>query len=389
MPILTIADLREAARRRMPRVVFDYLDGGAEQERTLRENERIYDDVWFRPRGAIALPEVDLGTTILGRELALPFVLAPMGSTRMFHPRGEIVAARAAEAAGTAYTLSTLSGTRLEEVRASTAGPLWYQLYLVGGRDVASAAIERAKAAGCTALMVTIDTGVSGLRERDLRDGIKELLSGNPFRMLPHVWQFLARPRWLFGYLRDGGLMRFPNVRSADGGTMPYADVGIALEKAVVTWQDLRWIRDLWQGPLIVKGVHVPDDARRAADEGAAAVVVSNHGGRQLDGAIPTLRALPGVVAAVGDRIEVMVDGGIRRGSDIVKALCLGARAVLVGRAYGYGLGAAGPAGVKQALDILRADLVRTLKLLGCASVADLGADQIEVPASWSVVASR
>lgn len=382
MTILTIADLREAARRRMPRVVFDYLDGGAERERTLRENERVFDDVWFRPRGAIALPEVDLGTTILGEKLALPFVLAPIGSTRMFYPRGEIVAARAAEAAGTVYTLSTLSGTRLEDVRAGAAGPLWYQLYLVGGRDVASAAIERAKAAGCKALMVTIDTGVSGLRERDLRDGIKDL-SGNPFRMFPHVWQFLVRPRWLLGYLRDGGLMGFPNVRSADGGTMPYVDVGIALEKAVVTWDDLRWIRELWQGPLIVKGVHVPDDARRAADEGAAAVVVSNHGGRQLDSAIPTLRALPDVVAAVGDRVEVMVDGGIRSGSDIVKALCLGARAVLVARAYGYGLGAAGPAGVKQALDILRADLVRTMKLLGTASVAGLGADQIVYPATW------
>lgn len=383
MTILTIADLREAARRRMPRVVFDYLDGGAERERTLRENERVFDDVWFRPRGAIALPEVDLGTTILGEKLALPFVLAPIGSTRMFYPRGEIVAARAAEAAGTVYTLSTLSGTRLEDVRAGAAGPLWYQLYLVGGRDVASAAIERAKAAGCKALMVTIDTGVSGLRERDLRDGIKDLLSGNPFRMFPHVWQFLVRPRWLLGYLRDGGLMGFPNVRSADGGTMPYVDVGIALEKAVVTWDDLRWIRELWQGPLIVKGVHVPDDARRAADEGAAAVVVSNHGGRQLDSAIPTLRALPDVVAAVGDRVEVIVDGGIRSGSDIVKALCLGARAVLVARAYGYGLGAAGPAGVKQALDILRADLVRTMKLLGTASVAGLGAEQIVYPATW------
>ncbi len=383
MTILTIADLREAARRRMPRVVFDYLDGGAERERTLRENERVFDDVWFRPRGAIALPEVDLGTTILGEKLALPFVLAPIGSTRMFYPRGEIVAARAAEAAGTVYTLSTLSGTRLEDVRAGAAGPLWYQLYLVGGRDVASAAIERAKAAGCKALMVTIDTGVSGLRERDLRDGIKDLLSGNPFRMFPHVWQFLVRPRWLLGYLRDGGLMGFPNVRSADGGTMPYVDVGIALEKAVVTWDDLRWISELWQGPLIVKGVHVPDDARRAADEGAAAVVVSNHGGRQLDSAIPTLRALPDVVAAVGDRVEVIVDGGIRSGSDIVKALCLGARAVLVARAYGYGLGAAGPAGVKQALDILRADLVRTMKLLGTASVAGLGAEQIVYPATW------
>ncbi len=380
--VLTIADLRERARRRMPRVVFDYVDGGAEGEITLRENCSVFDEVTFRPRGAIELPELDLSTRIAGERVAVPYVLAPVGSTRLFYPHGEELAARVASDLGTAYTLSTLSGTRLEEVRAAAPGTLWYQLYLVGGRDVASAAILRAKAAGYQALVVTIDTPVSGYRQRDLRDGIKELLSRNPFRMFPHVWQFLARPAWLARFLADGGLMSFPNV-VLPSGPMPYADVGVALEQSVVTWADLRWIRELWDGPLIIKGVLTAEDARRAADEGAAAIVVSNHGGRQLDGVSATLRVLPEISAAVGERLDVLFDGGIRRGGDIVKALCLGARAVLVGRAYIYGLGAGGGPGVARALEILHADLVRTMRLLGCGKVGELDPSYLGLPSGW------
>jgi L-lactate dehydrogenase (cytochrome) len=229
---------------------------------------------------------------------------------------------------------------------------------------------------------VTIDTPVSGLRERDFRDGVKELLSFRPFTMLPFVWQILARPRWLAGFLADGGLMSFPNI-VLEEGPMPYADVGAALEASATCWEDLAWIREAWGGPVVIKGVHTADDARRAVDAGASAIVVSNHGGRQLDGVAPTLRVLPEVVAAVGDRVEVLLDGGIRRGSDVVKALCLGARAVLVGRAYAYGLAAGGEAGVARAIGILRADIVRTLKLLGCPSVAALDASYVRVPAHW------
>lgn len=381
--VLNIADLRRLAKRRLPRSVFDYIDGGAEAEVTLRENCRAFEEVIFRPRNAVANVPVDLRTTVLGASLELPFILAPVGSTRMFYPRGEEASARAAAAAGTAYTLSTLSGTRLEEVRAASNGPLWYQLYLVGGREVASSAIERARKAGYSALVVTIDTAVAGMRERDVRSGGRELVSRKFVSMLPFLPQILARPRWLMGFLGDGGLMSFPNVIIPGQGPMKYTDVAPALEQSTVSWEDLGWIREVWKGPIVMKGVMTGDDARRAADAGAEALVVSNHGGRQLDGVAATLRALPEVVAAVDGRIEILMDGGVRRGADIVKALCLGARAVLVGRAYAYGLGAAGQAGVARAIEILRADLVRTLKLLGCPSVAKLGRSFLEVPKAW------
>jgi L-lactate dehydrogenase (cytochrome) len=379
--VINIADLRRLAKARLPKVAFDYIDGGADAEVTLGANCRVYADVLFRPRSAVSAP-VDLRTRVLGHDLALPFALAPVGSSRMFYPRGEVVAAAAAGEAGTAYTLSTLSGCRVDEVAAGTKGPLWYQLYLVGGRDVAIAGLERAIKAGASALFVTIDTAVAGLRERDFRNGTKELLTRNPWTMLPYVHQFLMRPRWLAGFIRDGGLMDFPNVVLKDG-PMSYADVGAALEQSTVCWADLKWIREVWKGPIVMKGVQIGEDAKRAVDEGADGVVVSNHGGRQLDCAYPTLRMLPEVVAAANGRCEVLLDGGIRRGSDIVKAISMGARAVLVGRAHAYGLGAGGHAGVARAIQILRADLVRTLKLLGCPSVSELDESYVTYPAEW------
>ena len=381
--VVNIEDLRRIARKRLPRAVFDYIDGGADAEFTLDGNCRAFDQVLFRPRGAVATPACDLRTTVLGTPIAFPLILAPVGSSRLFYPRGEELAASAAGSAGIIYTLSTLSGCRLEDVRAATSGTAWYQLYLVGGRDVATAAIHRSQSAGYSALVLTIDTAVAGLRERDVRNGVKELASRNPWAMLPFVGQFILRPRWLAGFVGDGGLMKFPNVVLPESGPMLYADVGAALAAAVVTWSDLAWIRDLWQGPIIVKGVHTGDDARRAMDEGASAVVVSNHGGRQLDGVAPSLRVLPEVVAAVGGKIEVLMDGGVRRGGDIAKALCLGARAVLAGRAYAYGLGAAGRPGVARAVEILRSGLTRTMQLLGCASVAELNGSFIDVPSEW------
>jgi len=381
--VLNIADLRRLAKRRLPRVVFDYIDGGADAEVTLRENCRAFDDVLFRPRCAVANREIDLSVKVLGTDYALPFILAPVGSSRMFYPLGEQVAARAAGKAGTGYTLSTLSGTRVDEVRKGTEGPMWYQLYLVGGREASIAAMERAKAARCSALVVTIDTAVAGLRERDFRNGTKELLTRKPFTMLPYVHQFLARPSWLMAFLRDGGMMSFPNVVLPDG-PMQYADVGAALEKSTVSWADLKWIRDAWKGPIIIKGLLIGEDVRRAVDEGAEAVVVSNHGGRQLDGVYATIRALPECVAAARGQTEVLLDGGIRRGNDIAKALAMGAKAVLIGRAYAYGLGAGGEAGVTRAIQILRADLIRAMKLLGCASVRDLDGSYVTVPEAWT-----
>jgi L-lactate dehydrogenase (cytochrome) len=307
----------------------------------------------------------------------MPFMLAPLGSSRMFYPRGEEVAAAAAGAAGIAYTLSTFSGCRLEDVKSASSGPCLLQLYLVGDRDVSRSMMRRAQDAGYSALVVTIDTAVAGLRERDFRNGSRELVKRKLGPMLPFVGQFLARPRWLARFLQDGGMMKFPNVVLPDTGPMAYADVGGSLERADVTWDDFAWIREAWRGPILVKGVHVPDDARRAVDVGVDAVIVSNHGGRQLDGVPASLNMLPGVLDAVNGRIEVLMDGGIRRGSDIVKALCLGARAVLIGRAYGYGLGAAGHVGVARAIDILRTDMIRTMKLLGCPSIRELGREFI------------
>jgi len=381
--VLNIEDLRRVAKRQLPRVVFDYIDGGAEDERTSRANCRAFEEVTFRPRCAVATPACDLRVSVLGQSLSMPLILAPVGSSRLMYPRGEEAAAAAAGEAGIAYTLSTLSGCRLEDVAAASKGTVWYQVYLVGGRDCALSAIERAKAAGYSALVVTIDTAVAGMRERDLRNGAKELLGDRFGSKLPFVSQLLTRPGWLARFLADGGLMKFQNVVIPGQGPMLYADVTAALGDAVVTWDDLKWIQQAWGGPIVIKGVHTADDARHAVDVGAKALVVSNHGGRQLDGVAPTLRVLPEVVATVGDQIEVLVDGGIRRGSDIVKALCLGARAVMAGRAYAYGLGAAGGAGVARAIEILRADLIRTLKLLGCPSLAELDQSYIDVPAGW------
>ena len=380
---VSIADLRTLAKRRLPRAVFDYLDGGAEDEITLRENCRVYDDVIFRPRHAVALAGCSLRTRILGLDLALPFLLAPVGYSRLMEPGGEVSAARAAGKAGTAYILSTISGHKLEDVKAASSGPVFYQLYLLGGRGAAEASIDRAGRAGFAALVVTIDTAVAGLRERDYRNGMKELISGSLLEKLPYAANMFSHPRWLAGFLRDGGTPPLYNVVVPGEGPMHLVDVAAALAASTIEWSDFKWIREHWRGPIVIKGVLTADDARRAVDEGAAAISVSNHGGRQLDCVSSALRALPEVVKAVGGQAEVLMDGGIRRGADIVKALCLGARGVLCGRAYAYGLAAAGEAGVDRAIEILRADLDRTLRLLGCPSVAALDRSYVDIPRNW------
>lgn len=383
--VVNIEDLRRLAQRRLPRAVFEYVDGGAEAEQTLGANCRAFREVLFRPRSAVKIGECSLRTRVLGQEFSVPFMLAPVGYSRLVHPGGEVAAARAAGEAGTAYILSTISGHKLEDVRAATQGPAWYQLYLVGGREAAEGAIERARRSGFSALVITVDTPVAGMRERDLRNGMKELLCASLFRKIPYLPDILAHPGWLASFFADGGVPKLENVVIPGKGAMELIDVGAALADAAVTWDDLNWIRGVWSGPIVVKGLLTGDDARRAMDAGAAAVVVSNHGGRQLDSVSATLRALPEVVAAVKGQVEVLMDGGIRRGGDIVKALCLGARAVLIGRAYAYGLGAGGQAGVAKAIAILREDMERTMRLLGCASVGALDRSYVEVPQSWPV----
>jgi isopentenyl diphosphate isomerase/L-lactate dehydrogenase-like FMN-dependent dehydrogenase len=382
---VNIHELRTLAQRRLPNVVFDYLDGGAEDEITMRANEKVFCDVTFRPRHAVSFPQCNLRTRVLGLDLALPFLLAPVGYSRLMHPTGEVAAARAAGAAGTAYILSTISGHALENVKAASSGPVIYQLYLMGGRAAAEQAIQRARSAGYSALAVTIDTPVAGLRERDFHNGMRELLGDSLLAKMPYAGQFLSHPAWFVQFLMDGGMPKLANVVVPGEGPMSLTDVSAALAKSVVTWDDFKWIREAWGGPIIAKSVLTGEDAKRAIDHGASAVVVSNHGGRQLDCVCATLKALPEVARAVNGQVDVIMDGGVRRGSDIVKALCLGARAVLVGRAYAYGLAAGGGAGVNRAIEILVADLKRTLTLLGCPSVDQLDRSFIEVPANWQL----
>jgi L-lactate dehydrogenase (cytochrome) len=369
---VNIEDLRELARRRVPRIVFNYIDGGAEDEWTLRENRRAFEAVTFRPRQAIAVPVSDLRTRLLGTELSMPILLAPVGYLRVMHPDGEIAAARAASRAGIGLILSTVSGHRLEDVKAVSTGPVWYQLYLTGGRGAAESAMRRAMDVGYTALVITIDSTVIGHRERESRDGMEQLLRGNPWSKIPFLPEILTHPRWLARFLLDGGLPDMPNIVSPERGVLRVRDAHTAMKREAFTWTDMQWIRALWKGPIVIKGVLCAEDAKRSLDHGAAAVVVSNHGGRQLDGVPASLQVLPEVVEVVKDQAEVLMDSGVRRGSDIIKAICLGARAVLCGRAYVYGLAAAGEAGVTRSLDLLRADLERCLKLLGCSSVNNL-----------------
>src|SRR6202050_4687812 len=262
--VVCIEDFRPMAQQRLPSPRFDYVDGGAEGEVTLRENCRIFDDVTFRPRHAVALADCSLCTTVLGFQLSLPFLLAPVGYSRLMHPGGEVVAARAAGRAGTAYILSTISGHKLEDVKAGSTGPVFYQLYLMGGRGAAEGAIERARVAGFSALVVTIDTPVSGIRERDYRNGMKELVSGGLLEKIPYLPQILSRPGWLTSFLMDGGLPALPNVVVPGKGPMALIDVAAALAESAVTWADLTWIKESWKGPVVVKGELAEDDARGA-----------------------------------------------------------------------------------------------------------------------------
>ena len=369
-----IEDLRRAAQRRTPRMVFDYVDGAARAEITMRNNRAAFDDVGFQPKMAVESNEVDLSTTVLGRQLALPLILSPCGGLRAVHPDGDAGAARAAHRAGTVFTLSSAAGMTIEDVAAAAPGPRWFQLYFLGGRAGAERLVERAARAGYEALLVTVDTNVPGVRERDVRNGLTrglDITASNIVRFAPQV---ALRPGWLVRYMRDGMSVRVANAAGLglDGNIMSPEQASALMFAEPPTWTDISWLRDHWKGPLLVKGVLSADDARYAVDLGADGVVVSNHGGRQLDGAPATLRVLPSVVDAIGHQATVLIDSGVRRGSDIVKAVAMGAKAAMIGRAYAYGLGAHGEAGVDTAIGLLRNELRNTMQLLGCASVVQL-----------------
>ena len=376
----SVADLRTIARRRLPRGVFDYIDGGAEDERTMAANAAAFGAVTFRPRVLRDVGDVDPSTTLLGRRLPLPLVLAPTGFTRIADPDGELAVARAAARAGLPYTLSTLSTRSIEEVAAIGAGPKWFQVYVWRDRGLVKEMIGRAATAGYEALVLTVDTAVLGRRERDVRRGF----SLPPTIGLSTLVDGALHPGWTWRFLRSDPI-RFANVR--DAASIGDGSTAVTLSEYVNTqfdpglsWRDVEWMRSVWAGPLIIKGVQTVDDARLAADAGVEAIALSNHGGRQLDSAPATLDLVAPVADAVGDRLEIICDGGVRRGSDIVKAVALGARACMAGRAYLYGLGAAGERGVDHVLGLLDADVRRTMALVGASSVADLGRERVELP---------
>jgi L-lactate dehydrogenase (cytochrome) len=378
--IHTVEDFRRRARWRLPKVAFDFIDGGAETESSVRGNRSAFNEVKLRPKNGTRVGVPDLRTMVLGHELSMPVALAPCGMARIANPQGDLGAARAAGAAGTAFTLSTMSGHRLEDIASAATGPLWFQVYEVGGRPRVEASLARAAAAGFSAIMVTLDTQVSGHRWRDSHNGASVLLGPNKVAAARYVPQVLRTPEWLVRRLKDGLVPRVENVLREDGSTeYLWRD----LRARTLAWEDFEWIREAWSGQIMVKGVLTAEDAVRALDVGVDGIVVSNHGGRQLDGVHATLEVLPEVVDAVAGRCEVLLDGGVRTGTDVLKALSLGARAVLIGRPWMYALGSAGEGGVARLLEIFRTDLVRDLQLMGCAKVDELGPDCIDAPASW------
>jgi L-lactate dehydrogenase (cytochrome) len=362
----SIGDLRRLARRRLPAAALGYLEGGGEDEWTLRRNREAFGQVQLVPRVLRAVSQPDTVTTVLGTPMPLPFALSPVGSPRMFHHEGELAVARAARRAGLPYGVSTLATQPLEAIADAAQGSaLWFQLYVWGDRSAARKLVAQARAAGYRALLLTVDTSVRSKRERELRHGI---VLPTPELTLRTVVGGARHPAWAWHFLTSPAL-GFPNL-SMNG---PTSRQRLAeMFDGTVGWPDLEWIRQEWDGPLALKGVLSADDARRAADEGVDAVIVSNHGGRQLDHAPAALEVLPGIADAVGDRVEVLFDSGIRRGSDIATALALGARAVLVGRAHLYGLAAAGEPGVRHAIDILGDELRISMALCGAATLADL-----------------
>ena len=372
----TIYDLRDVAKRVTPRAPFDYTDGAAEAELSLARARQAFEDVEFHPAILRDVSAVDTSRAVLGGPTALPFGIAPTGFTRLMHTAGEAAGAAAAGAAGIPFSLSTVGTTSPEGVQAANPdGRNWFQLYMWKDRQRSLDVVDRAAKAGFDALLITVDVPVAGARLRDRYNG----LTIPPAITLRTILNAIPRPRWWFDFLTTEPV-EFATFDKWDGTVAELLD---AMFDPTVNFDDLVWIRDRWPGKVVVKGIQTLADAKRVADLGVDGVLLSNHGGRQLDGVAATLKVLPEIVAAAGDQIEVLLDGGIRRGSDVAKALCLGARAVLVGRAYAYGLGAAGGPGVARAIEILRSDLIRTMKLLGCGSISELDGSYVDVPPDW------
>jgi len=368
--ITTIEDLRQLAQRRVPRMFYDYADAGSWTESTYRANQSDFQSIRFRQRVAVNLENRSLRSTMVGLPVAMPVALAPTGLTGMQHADGEILAAQAAEKFGVPFTLSTMSICSIEDVAAHTSQPFWFQLYVMKDRDFINRLIDRAKAARCSALVLTLDLQVLGQRHKDLRNG----LSAPPRLTLPNIINMASKPRWVMGMLQTprrgfgnivGHASSVSDMSSLSAWTSQQFDLSLS-------WRDVAWIKERWGGKLIIKGIMDAEDARLAVDSGADALIVSNHGGRQLDGAQSSIGALPAIVDAVGSQIEVHMDGGIRSGQDVLKALALGAKGVYIGRPFLYGLGAMGQQGVTKCLDIIRNELDLTMAFCGLRDVAQV-----------------
>lgn len=379
---LNVDDFRSLAKKRLPRMVFDYLDGGAGDEKTIARNRDAFDDFMLLPRTLRDVDDIDLSTTVMGQKIDIPLILAPTGLTRLFHHQGERLVAPAAARAGTIYGLSTLSSTSLEEVAALSSGPKWFQVYVWRDRGIVREFIQRSRDAGYQALCLTVDANIPGNRERDIRHG----MTVPPSPTFKSALEMLSHPRWLYHYLTS------PPFEMANVATSPSSSPGATAKgdqtlmdyvssqfDKSVTWEDAAWMIKEWGGPFAIKGIMCAEDARRAVDVGASAIVVSNHGGRQLDHLPSTIEMLSEIVEAVAGRAEVIIDSGIRRGTDILTALALGATACMIGRPYLYALAAGGERGIDRLMTLLRAELERDMALLGCKRISDLTPDLIRV----------
>ena len=372
---LTIADLKERARRRVPKMFFDYADSGAWTEGTYRANEDDFHKVKLRQRVLVDMSNRSLASEMIGEKVSMPVALAPTGLTGMQHADGEMLAAQAAEEFGVPFTLSTMSICSIEDVRSVTTKPFWFQLYVMQDKDFVYNLIDRAKAAGCSALVLTLDLQILGQRHKDVRNGLSA-----PPRFTPkHLWQMATRPFWCFDML---GTKRrtFGNILGHAKGVTDLSSLSSWTTEQFdprLSWKDIEWIRERWGGKLILKGILDEEDARMSLGSGADAIIVSNHGGRQLDGAASSISMLPRIVDAVGDKMEVHLDGGIRSGQDVLKAVCYGARGTYIGRPFLYGLGAGGKAGVRRALEIIHKELDVTMALCGERDIRNLSRENL------------
>lgn len=377
----TIADVRQLARRRLPKMAFDFVDGGADGEVTLRANTADLARVTLRPRALVDVSNPILSTTVAGEALPLPMVLGPCGLMRLAGGEGELAAVRAAGSAGLTYTISTASSWSIEELAAAASGPLWFQLYMWRSREIVTTLVDRARAAGCTALVVTVDVPINGKRARDQRNG----MSIPPQITVRNAAGVIRHPAW-FRSLLQGPAISFRNLLGIAEGSSAMSHqeyVNTELVNLRASWGDVAWLRDTWDGPLFIKGITTVEDAASAADVGADGIFVSNHGGRQLDGLPSTISALPRIVDAVGDRLGIIMDGGIRHGGDVVKALAVGADATAIGRSWAWGLAAAGQRGVEHVATIYRQEIKETLQLLGVSDVNALDRSYVNVPSEW------